>query len=74
MNGAVESTMKISYLTWITQSLTNLYFLQMYNVRKKLKEARVGNRTWEDTCFRVPVVYVDPSKLLGTDDEKEKTG
>ena len=36
----------------------------MYKVRKKLKEVRVGNKTWEDTCFRVPVVYVDPSKLL----------
>ena len=41
----------------------------MYKVRKKLNEARVGNKTWEDSCFKVPVVYVDPSKLLGMEDD-----
>ena len=46
----------------------------MYKVRKKFKEARVGNRTWEDACFMVPIVNpsIDASDLWGWSKRKRR--
>ena len=51
-----------------------LFNPQMYKVRKKFKEARVGNRTWEDACFRVPIVNpdIDASDLWGWSKRKRR--
>ena len=51
-----------------------VFSLQMYKVRKKFAEARVGNRTWEDACFRVPIVNpdIDASDLWGWSKRKRR--
>ena len=48
--------------------------LQMYKARRRFKEARVGNRTWEDACFRVPIVNpdIDASDFFGWSKRKRR--
>ena len=56
---------------------------EMYNLTMRMREVRHSNQTWEDVCFRVPVIstppkclnkYISYLKLFGRRRRRETSG